>query len=278
MKLSIITINYNNLAGLRLTIESIVAQTWTDYEWIVIDGGSTDGSRELLEQYQDHFSYWCSERDGGVFNAMNKGIARAKGDMLNFMNSGDVYVGADTLSQVFGQEDKLADKPHVLYGDYYESFSDGHLKERIMPQHLDIHYLMYMPINHQSTFISRSLLADKGYDEGYAIIADWKAFLQWLMAGIPFVHIDTHVAKFDMGGINRQFEEKKLQELQQACDELIPEGVQLTAERLHTVIQYPTLERALSLFETNRTYFKVIARVVKTLYDLDYRLNKRNRR
>ena len=78
MKLSIITINYNNKAGLQKTIDSVVAQTWRDFEWIIIDGGSTDGSKELIEQYQQHFAYWCSEPDKGVYNAMNKGIDKAK--------------------------------------------------------------------------------------------------------------------------------------------------------------------------------------------------------
>ena len=91
MKLSIITINYNNCDGLQKTIDSVIAQTWRDFEWIVIDGGSTDGSKELLEQYKEHFSYWCSEPDKGIYNAMNKGIAKANGDYLNFMNSGDAF-------------------------------------------------------------------------------------------------------------------------------------------------------------------------------------------
>lgn len=81
MKLSIITINYNNREGLKKTIESVLSQTFTDYEYIIIDGGSTDGSRELIEQYQSHLSFWCSEPDKGIYNAMNKGIAKARGNI-----------------------------------------------------------------------------------------------------------------------------------------------------------------------------------------------------
>ena len=91
MKLSIITINYNNLAGLQRTIDSVVCQTWHDYEWIIIDGGSSDGSKELIEQYQEYITYWCSEPDKGIYNAMNKGIDHAHGDYLIFMNSGDAF-------------------------------------------------------------------------------------------------------------------------------------------------------------------------------------------
>ena len=94
MKLSIITVNLNNLEGLKKTYESVVCQTFTDYEWLVIDGGSTDGSREFIEQHQDKFAYWCSEPDKGIYNAMNKGIVKAKGEYLNFMNSGDCFASS----------------------------------------------------------------------------------------------------------------------------------------------------------------------------------------
>lgn len=101
MKLSIITVNLNNRDGLKRTIDSVVSQTFTDYEWIVIDGGSNDGSRELIEHYSDHFAYWCSEPDKGIYNAMNKGIAHAKGEWLQFLNSGDVLYSNNTLASVF---------------------------------------------------------------------------------------------------------------------------------------------------------------------------------
>jgi glycosyltransferase involved in cell wall biosynthesis len=103
MKLSIITINYNNKAGLQKTIDSVICQTWKDYEWIIIDGGSTDGSKELIEQYQQHFAYWCSEPDKGVYNAMNKGVEHAHGMYVSFMNSGDVFHDGDVLANVFSK-------------------------------------------------------------------------------------------------------------------------------------------------------------------------------
>ena len=89
MKFSIVTINYNNLAGLKKTRESIISQTCKNYEWIVIDGGSTDGAKEFLQEHSNEMSYWCSEKDKGVYNAQNKGIALAKGDYMICMNSGD---------------------------------------------------------------------------------------------------------------------------------------------------------------------------------------------
>ena len=104
MKLSIITINLNNLEGLKKTYESIVCQTFTDYEWLVIDGGSTDGSREFIEQHQEKLAYWCSEPDSGIYNAMNKGIQEAKGEYINFKKSGDYLASKDALTRVVGKE------------------------------------------------------------------------------------------------------------------------------------------------------------------------------
>ena len=100
MTLSIITINYNDVHGLQKTINSVLSQTWKDYEWIIIDGGSTDGSKELIEKYQQHFSFWCSEPDKGIYNAINKGIAHAHGDYIQFLHSGDYLFEPTTLEKV----------------------------------------------------------------------------------------------------------------------------------------------------------------------------------
>ena len=98
MKISIITINYNNIQGLKQTLFSVLEQDYNNIEYIVIDGGSTDGSKELLRAKSDELFYWVSERDKGVYNAMNKGIAQSTGDYLIFMNSGDVFFNKHVLS------------------------------------------------------------------------------------------------------------------------------------------------------------------------------------
>ena len=103
MKLSIVTINYNNLSGLQKTIDSVLQQSFKDYEWIIIDGGSTDGGKELLEKNQNHFAYWCSEPDKGIYNAINKGLSHATGDYIQFLNSGDWLYDSTILEKVFTQ-------------------------------------------------------------------------------------------------------------------------------------------------------------------------------
>ena len=98
MKFTVITINYNNADGLRQTILSVVGQTCDDYEYVIIDGGSTDGSVEVIKEREDKISYWVSEKDGGIYNAMNKGVKAARGEYLIFMNSGDIFYDNKVLS------------------------------------------------------------------------------------------------------------------------------------------------------------------------------------
>src|SRR5574344_2490955 len=100
MKLSIITINYNNAEGLEKTIKSVINQTFTDYEYIIIDGGSTDGSTDIIKKYRENIDYWVSESDKGIYKAMNKGITYTHGEYLNFMNSGDCFHSSTVLNEV----------------------------------------------------------------------------------------------------------------------------------------------------------------------------------
>ena len=101
MKLSVITINYNNKEGLKKTIESVVSQIYQDFEYIVVDGGSTDGSIDIIREYDKHIDFWISEPDRGIYNAMNKGIKFSHGEFCLFLNSGDCLLSSTSISQVF---------------------------------------------------------------------------------------------------------------------------------------------------------------------------------
>ena len=142
MKLSIITISYNNKLGLQKTINSVLSQTWDDFEWIIIDGGSNDGTKELIETTSNRLeksdsnvvlSFWCSEPDLGVYNAQNKGISHAKGEYLNFMNAGDVFHNEFTLSEVFSNE-LYGD---VVYGNWMRSYP-SYEELRIPPEKMSL--------------------------------------------------------------------------------------------------------------------------------------------
>ena len=199
MTLSIITINFNNRDGLQKTIDSVLAQTWTDFEWIIIDGGSTDGSRELIEKYQEHFAYWCSEPDKGVYNAMNKGIAKAKGKYLNFMNSGDTYYEAETLKMVLSKDSKA----DILYGSWIEKYHHDKRLREIPEDKLD-ETLWHQNICHQAMFINRDLLKDEGYDESMKLLSDWYWNTQMYLSGKTFHRINAVVCIYDMYGMSRE--------------------------------------------------------------------------
>ena len=216
MKLSIITINYNNKAGLQKTIDSVICQTWKDYEWIIIDGGSTDGSKELIEQYQQHFAYWCSEPDKGVYNAMNKGVDKAVGEYSLFLNSGDVLYDEYTLQKVHD----LKLDADIISGQMVRLDNNQLLRsydESILKQ------LYYNTLNHQGTFIKRALFDNLRYDETLKIVSDWKFWLDsivWKNAKLTMINLI--IAKQDMTGISSVYADQDKMERKQVFEDYFP--------------------------------------------------------
>lgn len=212
MKLSIITVNLNNREGLHKTIDSVVSQTFKDFEWIVIDGGSTDGSKELIGQYTDHFAYWVSEPDNGIYNAMNKGIKQSQGDYLLFLNSGDWLCKEDSLESIWDTEN-LPDAD-IIYCTYGDGISWA------IPHRLTLDYFLDSSLFHQSTFIRRKLLEETPYDENLRIVSDWKFFLdQIVLRNVSYHAVDLQLCHNQIGGIS--WDEKRLErEREQVFSEL----------------------------------------------------------
>ena len=201
MKISIITINYNNLPGLKKTRESVVSQTNKEYEWVVIDGGSDDGSKEYIQEHIDEMSYWCSEKDNGVYNAMNKGIAAAQGDYFLFLNSGDYFVDKNVLQRVkdcWHQFEGL----DIVYGDAF--FCKGEEEhEEHYPEYFSLYdYWRIYTMCHQATFIRAALLREKGYDESFRIVADFKRWIEWKLEGRSFCHMPVTICRYQLDGIS----------------------------------------------------------------------------
>ncbi|MEW5676305.1 glycosyltransferase family 2 protein [Flavobacterium enshiense] len=173
MKLSVITINYNNASGLQRTIESVISQGYTDMEYIVIDGGSTDRSVEIIKNNESYISKWISEKDTGIYNALNKGIKMATGDYLLFLNSGDHFYTNDVLvknNQYLTDYDLVAFDIHV-YGQGYDQI-------KAHPNKPKFSFLFEDTFAHQSVLIKRELFDNVGlYDETLKIVADWKFFI-----------------------------------------------------------------------------------------------------
>ena len=255
MKLSIITVNYNNCPGLQRTIDSVVAQTWRDFEWIIIDGGSTDGSRELIEKYQVHFSYWCSEPDKGIYNAMNKGIAKAKGEYLNFMNSGDCFYEKDTLEKVNDRNPKA----DIVYCDF--SLHENLFFYKISNMMLQ---LFESSIDHQSTFIRRILFEKYKYDERLTIAADWKFFLQTIIIdNVSVEHLDIVVCYHDSFGISTS--SLNVDERLKILDDMFPRRFTESLDLLHHYSQSRPIQRARLLVCHGGFAEKLTRAILKTL-------------
>lgn len=198
MKVSIITISYNNLVGLKDTYRSIHQQTFNDYEWIVIDGGSTDGTKDFLQEHDSEIAFWCSEPDKGVYNAQNKGTKHARGEYSIYMNSGDSFYADDVLEQIF-KKDIDAD---IIYGSWMLIFEDGKTKVGRAPEAADLAYFYDDNMCHQSMLIKTEAVRNRPYDESFRIYADWEEWLALYMQGKTFQRIDTIVCNFVVGGIS----------------------------------------------------------------------------
>lgn len=199
MKLSIITINYNNREGLKKTINSVINQTFRDFEYILIDGGSEDGSKEIILQHEAQFSYWRSEKDHGIYNAMNKGILAAKGDYLLFLNSGDCLASNDILEQVFA----TPLKEDIVYGNLLFESQDGNHTLGIYPDELNVYNVLEGSLPHPASFIKRQLFDNSLYTESYRIVSDWEFWIKKIiMEGVSYKHISLTISRFDTTGIS----------------------------------------------------------------------------
>lgn len=193
VKLSIITINYNNRDGLLKTLNSVKNQSFTDFEWIIIDGGSTDGSLDVIKENKSLIAYWVSEQDKGVYDAMNKGILHANGIWLNFMNSGDTFERDNTLKDVFSED--IPETAQFLYSDTISKMKDGSVRMS-RQNHLKGNII------HQSSIYKKKLHEQYGYYvvTPKIIISDLLFFLS-----IPeeyFYKVKTVIANFELGGIS----------------------------------------------------------------------------
>lgn len=218
MRLSIITINLNNCRGLQKTIDSVITQTFTDYEWIIIDGGSTDGSRELIEQYANHFAYWVSEPDKGIYNAINKGIAKAKGEYIQILNSGDYLFEVSTLEQMFLNHYDA----DILYGDAICLYPDGNKLDKKYPDTVSLNYFIHDVINHQASFYRRQVFDGHPYNEKYLIAGDWAYCIEAVCRGLRFQHIPQTIVYYDNTGISSQWSERQIREREDILNTYIP--------------------------------------------------------
>ncbi|MBR0539920.1 MAG: glycosyltransferase [Bacteroidales bacterium] len=212
MKLSIITINRNNAQGLKKTMQSVVEQTSNDIEYIVVDGASTDESVDIIKSFADQrLIRWVSERDNGIYNAMNKGIGMAQGEYVMILNSGDYLATPQVIEQM---NDKLVakGKPDILYGNMIKIWPDGKTRRDYQ---LSVNYSLFdfyqSTLNPDGTYIRRSLFHQFGpFDETMKICSDWAWMLKTIgLGGAKPSHVNIDTLYFDMTGVSESGERSR---------------------------------------------------------------------
>jgi glycosyltransferase involved in cell wall biosynthesis len=200
--LSIVTINFNHAEGLKKTIESVVCQTYAKIEYIIIDGGSTDSSIDVIKKHADKISYWISEKDFGVFDAQNKGLSKATGDYVLVLNSGDELQHNAIIEQVFNSY-QVED---ILYGNMTIVSEDGTKTKGLMPSNITFNHMMEDTLWHPVSFVKKSFLDKVGfYNLDFKIVADYDWFLNALFKHeAKLKYINQTISMFYLGGLSSQ--------------------------------------------------------------------------
>lgn len=274
MILSIITINYNNAAGLEKTMRSVLSQTYTDFEYVVIDGGSDDGSLNVIKSFEGGFGnrlHWVSEPDKGIYNAMNKGIGKSGGDYLEFLNSGDCLVDENVIGKMV---DELSSSryPSIIYGNMLKSMSDGRiLRDRCFAgEDITLQGMYHGCLNHSPAYIKKSLFDKYGlYDESLRICSDWKWYVSSIVLGEERpVYVDMDVTLFDMTGISETNKDLLESERTSLLHEMIPAGILADYEKwyssvdmINRLMKYPVV-------------FKIVRFLERCLFQIDKRKSK----
>ena len=259
MKLSIITINYNNAEGLRKTMESVLAQTYTEIEYIIVDGASTDGSVDVIRELATRPTIkWVSEKDTGIYNAMNKGIRMATGEYIQILNSGDILAADDVTERMMaalaaqcaeikgeslkikGEENSEAEinaynlssinyklNIPIFYGNMTKVNAAGQVVGKSGYTEYSLRQFYQSTLNHDCAYIRKDLFEEYGlYDEQLKIVSDWKWYLQAIGLGrVKPVYVDIDVTIFDDGGISETQLDRRAAERRQVLEELLPPAV-----------------------------------------------------
>ena len=214
--LTVVTINLNNRDGLLQTILSVISQTCFDkIHFVIIDGGSTDGSKEIIKKYKNLLGYSTSRQDKGIYNAMNKALSHLKGDYVLFLNSGDYLASETTIEQVLNYLDGTV----IVYGDQMLSGNKKlvnlagvkimvHSDEPVAstkkyPDNVDEDFFKMDALPHQSTFIKTEYMKEHPYSEEYRIIGDWKLLREAIIDDkVSYKHMPVTVSYFALDGIS----------------------------------------------------------------------------
>ena len=204
-----ITINFNDADGLEKTIGSVMRQTFGDYELIVIDGGSTDKSVEVIKKNADRIAYWISEKDRGIYHAQNKGIEKASGEYCLFLNSGDFLADERVLENVFATNYSS----DIIYGDMQIDHGNGQITHGKMPERISFYQMYSDTLWHPVSFIKRRLFSDFGmYDEQFKMVSDYDFFFRVIiMQQVSTQHVPVEISVYNLNGLSSKPELKTVE-------------------------------------------------------------------
>ncbi|MBW4513572.1 MAG: glycosyltransferase [Scytonematopsis contorta HA4267-MV1] len=229
MKISIVTPVYNTASTLEKTIQSVINQSRiSELEYIIVDGGSTDGSIEIIERYLDKISVFISEKDKGVYDAMNKGISLATGDVIGIINADDWYnEGAlQSIENIFIQQPDTS----IVYSPI-DNYVDSKYVNTFYPGSLD-NLIFKFILNHPSCFIRKSIYEQIGlFNLSYKIAADYDLIFRAYISGAKFQFIDTPLASYSLNGMtgNLSNKFKLIQESKNVASDFVNESSKITA-------------------------------------------------
>lgn len=198
--ISVITINYNNAIGLQKTVDSVISQTYKEIEFIVIDGASTDNSKQIIENNLSNISYWVSEKDNGIYDAQNKGILKAKGDYYLFLNSGDVLADKFVLEKIVPF---LSSNKSFYYGNLL-LLKDNKTEKHLAPKEIELDFLLNSTFWHPCVFIKSDLFKQFGlYNTSFDICGDYEFFIRCLLKpNVTTQYLNEYITLFDGEGIS----------------------------------------------------------------------------
>lgn len=272
MKLSIITINYNNGVGLEQTIKSVINQTSKEFEYIIIDGNSTDDSYAVILKYKQHLKHWVSETDRGIYHAMNKGIMLAQGEYCQFLNSGDTLVDGEVVAKMLQKMPNSG----IVIGNMLKKLPNGKILKDIGVGNNEITlFTLYKgSLNHSPAYIKRSLFEKYGfYDEKLRIVSDWK----WYIIAIVLeeekvIYVDIDVSIFCLDGISTLNIPLLQSERTKVLNELLPKSILADYDSFGQDI--PKLNR-IKRYKYIRWFFFFVERVLFKIEKLNRKQSKK---
>lgn len=266
LKLSVITINFNNVDGLKKTIQSVVSQMYSNYEYIIIDGGSTDGSIDIIKQYTEKISYWISEPDKGIYNAMNKGIVQANGEYIHFLNSGDWLIDGEVYSKIFPN----TISEDIIYGNRIQVYDNGKkyiLNKNYQKSEFTFKEIFQGCIFHTCSFTKKELFDKFGYfNENFKIVSDYGFFLKAMGFGQATVkYLDITISYFDMSGIsqNETHREKQNKEIEAIRKLILPRSI---IADYNTFLEYDRMMKKMKSHKWSWFLFRAINKLSNFIY------------